>query len=385
MTSPTAQDAVQEGSSAMTAPAASAPDPRDRARGALLGLAIGDAAGLPALYHRGARLGEPRQWLWHFGAEADTNQVLRFPLPFTLGRPEPLELAGTDDTEFAVVAAHILLGSTYDATSEELFAGWRQQVVDRADEVWSGIAERSSIVNAQAGLVPPATGNDNPACFDDSAVARAVPVGIRHAGHPDQAARVATRLAEITHADDGVWAAAAMAAGISAALSGADAVEAVAIGVAQIPRDSWLSRQLTRALDLAAASATPLDLVADLNDQVANASYSFGTVAPETLASAFAITLSTGGNPVTALPLAGMVAKQSDSMPAMVGALAGALHGAHTLPVRWREKVDQVRGHCLPHLAGTSLITLADDLVSAREGDEPGAVQHGAGNAIRRL
>ncbi|MFF2848239.1 ADP-ribosylglycohydrolase family protein [Streptomyces sp. NPDC058001] len=351
----------------MTAPAASPSDLRDRARGALLGLAIGDAAGLPALYHRGARLGEPRDWLWHFSAEADTNQVLRFPLPFTLGRPEPLELAGTDDTEFAVVAAHILLDSGDDATSEELFAGWRKLVVDRADEVWSGIAERSSIVNTRAGLTPPATGNDNPACFDDGAVARAVPVGIRHAGHPEQAARVATRLAEITHADDGVWAAAAMAASIAAALSGADTVEAVTTGVDRIPRDSWLSRQMTRALDLAAAAATPLDLIADLNDQVANASYSFGTVAPETLASAFAIVLSTGGDPVTALPLAGMVAKQSDSMPAMVGALTGALNGAGALPLRWREKVDRVRGHCVPRLAGTSLIAVADGLVAAGE------------------
>jgi len=93
-------------------------------------------------------------------------------------------------------------------------------VVDRADEVWSGIAERSSIVNAQAGLTPPATGNDNPAHFDDGAVPRAVPVGIRYAGRPDQAALVATRLAEITHAEDGVWAAAAMAASIAAAVSG---------------------------------------------------------------------------------------------------------------------------------------------------------------------
>ncbi|WP_344892986.1 ADP-ribosylglycohydrolase family protein, partial [Nonomuraea antimicrobica] len=196
----------------MSAPAVSALSPRDRARGALLGLAIGDAAGMPALYHRSARLGGPRAWLWRLGAEADANQVLRFPLPFTLGRPEPLELSGTDDTEFAVAAARILLGSGADATREELFAGWREMVVDRAGEVWSGVAERSSIVNAEEGLTPPATGNDNPAHFDDGAVARAVPVGIRHAGRPDRAADVATRLAEITHADDGVWAAAAMAA-----------------------------------------------------------------------------------------------------------------------------------------------------------------------------
>jgi ADP-ribosylglycohydrolase len=344
----------------------------DRARGALLGLAIGDAAGLPALYHRSTRLGGPREWLWQFSAEADTQHVLRFPLPFTVGRPEPLELAGTDDTEFAVAAALILLEAGDDPTSEALFAGWRRHVVDRSEEVWTGIAERSSIVNTLAGLTPPATGNDNPAHFDDGAVARAVPVGLRYAGEPDRAAEVATRLAEITHAEDGVWAAAAMAAAIATAACGADAVESVHAGVARIPQGSWLSRQMTNAIDLAASAATPLDLVADLNDQVANASYSFGTIAPETLASAFAIVLATGGDPTLAVPLAGMIAKQSDSMPAMVGALTGALNGAEALPQRWRDKVDLLRGHCLPHLAGTSLTAIADDLVAASHKDGVG-------------
>jgi hypothetical protein len=71
-----------------------------------------------------------------------------------------------------------------------------------------------------------------------------------------------------------------------------------------------------------------------------------------------------------ALPLAGMAAKQSDSMPAMVGAITGALNGADALPRRWRDKVDEVRGHCLPHLAGTSLVAVADDLVTACEQDD---------------
>lgn len=335
----------------------------DRARGALLGLAIGDAAGLPALYHRSTRLGQKRGWLWQFSIEADTQQVLRFPLPFTAGRPEQLELSGTDDTEFAVAAARILLDAGDDPSSEALFSGWRKLVVDRSEEVWSGIAERSSIVNAQAGLTPPATGNDNPAHFDDGAVARAVPVGIRYAGRPERAAEVATRLAEITNAEDGVWAAAAMAVAVASAVSGANAADAVHAGIAVIPSDSWLGRQMARALDLAASAATPFDLVADLNDEVANASYSFGTIAPETLACAFAIVVATGGDPTVAVPLAGMIAKQSDSMPAMVGALTGALSGADALPQRWRDKVEVLRGHCLPHLAGTSLSAIADELI----------------------
>ena len=153
-------------------------------------------------------------------------------------------------------------------------------------------------------------------------------------------------------------------------MTGAGAEEAVRAGE-QIPTGTWLARQMTQALELATTSTTPLDLVADLNDAVANASYAFGTVAPETLASAFAIVLATDGDPVAALPLAAMVPKQSDSMPAMVGALTGALAGADALPRRWREKVDRVRGHCLPHLADMSLVAIADDLLSASRGASP--------------
>jgi ADP-ribosylglycohydrolase len=53
----------------------------------------------------------------------------------------------------------------------------------------------------------------------------------------------------------------------------------------------------------------------------------------------------------------------------MVGALTGALSGAEALPQRWRDKLDLLRGHCLPHLAGTSLTAIADDLVTASQKD----------------
>lgn len=38
------------------------------------------------------------------------------------------------------------------------------------------------------GLTPPVTASDNRVHFDDGAAARAVPVGIRHAGRPERAA-----------------------------------------------------------------------------------------------------------------------------------------------------------------------------------------------------
>jgi ADP-ribosylglycohydrolase len=339
--------------------------PHSRARGALIGLAVGDAAGFPSLYHRSTQLGWRRSVLWRFAQELDEQRVLRFPLPFTLGPPDALLISATDDSEFAAVTALILLETDGDFGSEALFAGWHKHVVQAGDDIWSGIAERSSIVNARRGLRPPETGGDNPAHFDDGAATRAVAVGIRFAGDPGRAAGVARTLAEITHAEDGVWAAEAMAATISAAVGGAALPEAVEAGQRHIPADSWLSRQLIKALHLAGQAASPFDLAAELSDQVANSSYSFGTVAPETLASAYALVLAADGDPVTAITAAATIAKQADSVPAMAGAITGALAGVDRLPAAWRSRVTTLRGICVPELKGLSLLDFADKLIGA--------------------
>jgi ADP-ribosylglycohydrolase len=330
---------------------------RARAQGAMVGLAVGDAAGFPSLFHRTIRMGWRRSVLWRFAGQLDEQRVLRFPLPFTLGRPDGLFISGTDDSEFAAVAAIILLEADGDYSSETLFAGWQKHVVQPSDDIWSGIAERASILNARLGLRPPETGGDNPAHFDDGAVCRAVAVGVRFAGRPEQAADVARNLAEITHAEDGVWAAEAMAATISSAVGGSGLPEAVESGRQRIPADCWLARQLVGALRLAEQAASPFDLAAELSDQVANASYSFGTVAPETLASA-------DGDPMTAIPAATTIAKQADSVPAMVGAVTGAVAGIDRLPAAWRSRVATLRGVCVPRLEGVSLGDLADELIA---------------------
>jgi ADP-ribosylglycohydrolase len=341
--------------------------PRSRARGALVGLAVGDAAGFPSLFHRTTRLGWRRSVLWRFAKELDDQRVLRFPLPFTLGTPDELLISATDDSEFAAVAAMILLEADGDYSSQALFAGWDKHVVQAGDDIWSGIAERASIVNARRGLRPPETGGDNPAHYDDGAATRAVAVGVHFAGRPEQAADVARSLAEITHAEDGVWAAEAMAATISAAVGGSALLEAVQAGRRRIPADCWLSRQMTRALHLAEQAASPFDLAAELSDQVANGSYSFGTVAPETLASAYALALASDGDPMTAIPAAATIAKQADSVPALVGAICGALAGVDRLPAAWRTRTATLRGVCVPELRGVSLSDLADKLIGATE------------------
>jgi ADP-ribosylglycohydrolase len=341
----------------------------DRGYGAMIGLCIGDASGMPALFHRTAASGWRRKVLWTFNQELDDEHINKFMLPFTLGRPDELLLCGTDDTEFAVVAAEMLLRVGEPFGVQALFEQWRQFVVDVDTEVWSGVAERSSIVNARRGLRPPATGNDNPHHYDDGAVARAVPVGVRFAGEPDRAAEVAGALASITNAEDGIFAARAMAASISTLVVGAGPGEALEGGRRHIPVDSWLGRQLDITLGILAEHGSAWAALPVFLDDVVNASYSFGNVAPETLAVAYAIMVGTDADLVQGLGLAALVAKQSDTMPAMVGALAGAARGGSSIPSSWCDRLDAVRGVCVPAVAGASIREVTSRLVAAAAQD----------------
>ncbi len=338
----------------------------DQCYGALLGLAMGDALGWPAMYHRTLLTRRPkrRQRLWQFSAEADGHQVNKMALPFTLSQPEALlHLCPTDDTEFAAISALILEACGDDVSPERLFAGWEREIIAHGDTVWSGIGERASIENARKGLRPPRTGSDNPHHFDDGAVARAVPIGLRYADDSDRAIEVAGWMASITNDADGVWAAQAMAASIAAAVQGQSPSEIVAVGQRQLPPESWAARKVTQALSLLDQAGSGFAAIPLWNNTIVNSIYSFGNVAPETLAVAYAIFLSADGQLQTGLQLAAMVPKQADSMPAMVGALCGAYQGLAAIPETWQHSLDTLKGVCIPHLEGRTLHEIAEILV----------------------
>jgi len=326
---------------------------------------MGDALGFPALYHRTLLTGRPRrrQRLWEFSAQADQHRINKMALPFTLSQPEELlHLCGTDDTEFAVVTALILEECGEEDSLESLFAGWKRHIVDpdaQDKAVWSGVGERASIENAKKGLFPPQTGGDNPHHFDDGAIARAVPIGLRYADTPERAVDVAGRMASITNAADGVWAAQAMAASIAAAVRDAPVAEIVAAGIRQLPADSWTARKVDQALHLLEQAGSGFASVPLWNNRVVNGIYSYGNIAPETLAVAYAILVSVEGQLQQGLQLAALVPKQADSMPAMVGALCGAKQGDSVVPAEWRETLDTLKGVCIPHLHGFSLRQIA--------------------------
>jgi ADP-ribosylglycohydrolase len=341
-------------------------DRRDRTAGALLGLAIGDAAGWPAVRHRSQLL---PPWTRRLHREldefAETQQVTTLPVPFALNQPTaPLRLGPSDDAEWAAWTLRRLGDSSGDSplTRTDVHAYWRAAVA-------AGALPRGRISVAAAAdalrrdLDPPLTGHDNPHHFDDAAAVRAVAIGLV-AADPAQAATLAGWDAEVTNDGDGLAAARALAEAIARLVRGASLADAWAAAAAGLPADGLLATTVSRALDLTAASETAADAVAVLDDIVDHV-YSYGVAAAQTVAVAVALAHAAergGERPIAAVTAAVCLPTLADSAPALTGALTGAAHGLGALPTTWVERCRRLAGCCAPDLAGVDLVDLAGSI-----------------------
>ncbi|MBI5034714.1 MAG: ADP-ribosylglycohydrolase family protein [Chloroflexi bacterium] len=331
--------------------------------GALFGLAYGDAISFPALFHRTHLFVERRrEFLWRTNRDSARNHILRLTMPFThRNAPETLEPFPTDDTEYAVFTAQTLLNAR-EISDTPFSAAWRERIVPISDQVLTGFSERAAIDNFKRGLEPPATGNDNPQHYDDSAVARAVPIGLLCVNEPERAAHIAQLDAEVTNAEDGIYAARAMAVAIAQLTAGENIAAALTHARKEFPNDSWIAHGDQIARKCLHDAASPQDLLLALTQRVINTVYSYGNAAPETLPAAFAIVEMCHGDLQNAVLCANAIPKSADSLPAMVGALCGAYQGVEAISEIWRTQLNTCRGLCLPFVAGVQLDEIVQGL-----------------------
>ena len=340
-------------------------DQRNRFLGAMFGLAYGDALSFPALFHRFQTMPRRRHnFLWRRNSELDEQGITRLMLPFThrLSATD-LEIYPTDDTEFALLTLMALLATDDEPHKDSFLRIWQERVLPVADKVRSSFSERAALENLKRGLEPPTTGNDNPLHYEDCAVARAVPIGLYCAGDEKQAAQLAQWDAQISQAEDGIYAAQGMAVAVALLADGAALDTALDRAREEYPVGSWI-RHIDRIVEECLVQAgTPEDLILLLDRRVINTVYSYGNAAPETLPSALAITLICAGDLQRAVPLANTLAKAADSLPAMVGALCGIHQGIDAISPLWREALSRCRGVCLPFMQGVEIEDLTLQLL----------------------
>ncbi len=325
-----------------------------RARGALYGLAVGDALGMPT------------QHLSRQEIRARWGDRLRGFEPAPPGHPIAAGLpAGsvTDDTEQAVLLARLLVqgdGAVDPRQLAQALVRWERDMAGRGSLDLLGPSTKRAVAAVLAGTPPEeagATGDTNGAAM------RIAPVGIL----VDLSQSLSTLVDQVVAASSvthntgiALAGAAAVAAAVSAGVSGAGIAEATALGVqaARIAagRGHWVA-----GADVAARIEWATRLVAGrTRAQAAELIYKLvGTslATQESVPAAFAVLAAEPADPWQACLLAASLGGDCDTIAAMAGAIAGACHGVTAFPPEAIAVIDA---------QGLGLAGLADDLYTLR-------------------
>jgi ADP-ribosylglycohydrolase len=321
----------------------------DRAAGALYGLAIGDALGMPTESFPRSVIVE------HYGELIDG---------FHPGRPDqevaPGLAAGTvtDDTEQAVLLGELLVesgGRIDPAEFGRRLLAWEESVRARGVGGLLGPSTKKAVAALAAGADPVEAGRGG---TTNGAAMRIAPAGIAVA---DRAAllELVVEVCTPTHGTGvAIAGAAAVAAAVSAGIEGATVAEAVPEAVDAARRGAGRGRWVAAA-DVGAriewatalvAGRSPVDAIEVIGTLVGT-----GLPTQESVPAAFAVLAVAGDDPWLACRLAASLGGDTDTIAAMVGAIAGACHGVAALPADARETVGRVNGLQLDRLAADLL------------------------------
>jgi len=328
--------------------------PPDRAKGALYGLGIGDALGMPT------QLLSRRQIVERWGPLLTGFEAAPDDHPIAAGLPAG---AVTDDTEQAALLGWLLVEGNGRVSPGEVAAallGWERQMAARGSLDLLGPSTKRALDAVASGTPPAEAGRHGDT---NGAAMRITPVGIVAA--PDnlpglvdrvQQASIATHNTSVALAG-----AAAVAAAVSAGIDGADigAATTTAVAAAELgaQRGHW-----TAGADVAARIDWAAHLVADATPpRAAEVIYTLvGTslATQESVPAAFAVLSAVPGDPWQACLLAASLGGDCDTIAAMVGAIAGACHGLAAFPP---DAIETMDGH------GLELAELADSLYQLRK------------------
>ena len=308
----------------------------DRALGALLGGALGDAMGMPTQVLSPAAIRCRYGVVDDFVAPAADHSVSRGLAAGSV----------TDDTEQTLLLARRLLRSpgAFDQ------AGWVQDLLDWEADVEArglhdllGPSTKRALLAIAAGTPPEEAGRSGDT---NGAAMRVAPVGI--AVPADPLGRLVTRVAETciaTHnTRQGIASAAAVAAAVSAGIDGADWRAAVRAGVAAAElgeqQGTWVA-----GASIAARIDWACGLVADGAPETAAERIvrlvGTSVAAQESVPAAFAVLTAVRGDPWQAARMASNLGGDTDTIGAIAAGIAGACAGAAALPA---ERVAALRG-----------------------------------------
>lgn len=325
----------------------------ERALGALYGLALGDALGMPTQ-------SLPRELIVvRYGEVVEGFERAADDHPLAAGLP-----AGsvTDDTEQALVLAQALIdghGAVDPAELARRLIAWEDSMRARGSADLLGPSTARAIRALLVGGDVSTTGRFG---TTNGAAMRVTPVGIA-VGSGDLA-RLVDRVVDassVTHNTGlGLAGAAAVAAAVSAGLDGADPAAAVEFAVAAATTAGRLGHWVAGA-DVGERIRWAVDVVRGLGiTDVIDIVYRLvGTslASQESVPAAFAVFAAFADEPWLACRVGASVGGDCDTIAAMTGAMVGARHGVQGFPAAARQTVDRVNDLHLAEIA-SALCTL---------------------------
>jgi ADP-ribosylglycohydrolase len=318
-------------------------DLKERARGCLMGLAVGDALGGPT--EGKSRVAITRLWGRVSGFLTEAQQ-------------------GSDDTEHALFNARLVLRYGLAITSEDVADAWLQEIAGANNAFkGAGFSEMLAIRNLRAGLRAPESGRHCHAWSDGLAM-RVAPFGIVAAGRPSLAAELAETDGLVTNAGEGIHAGKAVAAAVAQAMGGAEFLSCIDAGRDAVPQDSWTRRSIDRAVEAGLASMDVWSALAALEERVVSRAYTWPDLGPEAVALAFGLIAAAHGDLRMCLMGAINIGRDADTIAAIAGAITGAALGFRAIPPEWVTRIGPAAGTCIAAVKGMRIEETADALVA---------------------
>jgi ADP-ribosylglycohydrolase len=336
------------------------PDPLiDRARGCILGLAVGDALG-------GSTEGYPPEAIrerfggWVVDIVGPWNPDWRHARPISPYHKGDGHV--TDDTLMTIALANVYAQVRDHLTAFELAEHLVPELAERVVYVPEleretvllnrlFLAEKYLVLRLRsAGIDPREAGVGN--VVNCGAAMYMAPVGIVNAGDPAGAYREAIDLAGAHQSSYGREAAGVMAAAVAAALRPGATVDDVVAACLALARDGThaaieavtdAARGVAgweAAIPVLRDAVRPFDTVGEhYREPDLDARRPSRRASIEELPVALGFLVATGGSYVDAVLGGVNYGRDSDSIAQMAGAIAGALHGEAAVPPRWVDAV----------------------------------------------
>lgn len=325
----------------------------DRALGALIGGALGDAMGMPTQLLSASQIRAQFGFVDSFRTPSDDHPVSKGLVAGTI----------TDDTEQALLLGRVLLdsGPVFDHKRwANALIAWEIEVKARGSYDLLGPSTKRAIDAINAGVAPEEAGR-----YGDTngAAMRIAPVGILMPAEPlDRLAAKVAESCKATHNTQlAIASASAVAAAISSGIDGKDWRQAITIAIAAAHEGARLG-EFSAGPDIAARIEWAVDLVRgkSLDEALQLIVDLVGTsvASQESVPAAFAVLEVAQGDVWKAATISANLGGDTDTVGAIACSIAGACAGYTALVGL---PVDQLHGLDLAEVR-----KLASDLVDAR-------------------